>query len=186
MVMAGVVDWRRGKSRRDNRLPDRGVRCSHARHRGLGPQHHRRVGRGYCRLCVVDWHWQCRHANLLYVAANAAKMARFHQSFRRSDDAFRCRHRRDIPDHPSRPSDVFLLADPLPQYDARLAAMAQRPDLGFLGNPQLHPFLDPVLVCRPHSRSGHAARSCPHQMAKHDLRRAGARLARFGAALARL
>ena len=31
---------------------------------------------------------------------------------------------------------------------------------------------------RPHSRSGDAARPCPHQMAKHHLRRAGARLAR--------
>ena len=43
--------------------------------------------------------------------------------------------------------------------------MAERADLGFLGDPELHPVLDPLLVCRSHSRLGHPARSCARSSA---------------------
>ena len=42
----------------------------------------------------------------------------------------------------------LLLARALPEHDVALAAVAQRAGLGFLGDRQLSPVLDHVLVCR--------------------------------------
>ena len=91
-----------------------------------------------------------------------------------------------IPDHPPRPAHVFLLAGPLPQHHDALAAMAQRAGLGLLGDPELPAVLDHVLVQRHDPGPRGAAR--PGAEADHAafLRRAGARLARLGAALAGL
>ena len=54
-----------------------------------------------------------------------------------------------------------------------VAAVAQRADLGFLGDPQLSPVLDHLLVCRPDPRSRHLARP------RHGPRRAQASTARL-------
>ena len=59
--------------------------------------------------------------------------------------------------HLGRPMYFYWLT-PYPNTMARVAAVAQRADLGFLGDPELHPVLDHLLVCRPHSRSRHVAR----------------------------
>ena len=77
---------------------------------------------------------------------------------------FAASHRRHFSDHPSRPPDVFLLADALPEHDDGVAAVAQRADLGFLGDPQLHHVLDHVLVCRAYPRSRHYAGSRAEQI----------------------
>ncbi len=47
---------------------------------------------------------------------------------------------------------LLLLARALSQHDGALAAVAQRAGLGFLGDPQLPPVLDHVLVRRPDPR----------------------------------
>ena len=49
--------------------------------------------------------------------------------------------------HLGRPLYFYWLA-PYPEHDDALAAVAQRADLGFLGDPQLSPVLDHLLVCR--------------------------------------
>ena len=118
--------------------------------RHLGRQHHGGLGFCHCRLRVVDRYRQRRHPDLGDAAIDAAEVARLDQSLCRGDDAVRCDNRRHFPDHPPRPAALFLLAHALSQYDDGVAAMAQRADLGFLGDPELHPVLDPVLVCRSH------------------------------------
>ena len=100
------------------------------------------------------------------------------QPFRRSDDAICRQHRRPVSDPPSRPAMYFYWLTPYPNTMTRLAAMAQRADLGFLGDPQLHPVLDHFLVCRPHSRPRHASRPRQRRICPHYLWRSGARLAR--------
>ena len=94
--------------------------------------------------------------------SDAAELARLDQPLRRDDDAVRGRDRRLVPDPPSRPADLFLLAGALPEHDGAVAAMAQRAGLGFLGDPQLPPLLDPVLLCRPAARPRHDARPGQH------------------------
>ena len=79
------------------------------------------------------------------------------------------------------PADVFLLAHALSEHDGVVAAVAQRLDLGFLGDPELPALLDPVLVCRPYPRSRHDAGSRPQQIPRDGVWRPGAWLARLGA-----
>ena len=54
--------------------------------------------------------------------------------FAESDDAVRRGDRRPVPDPASRPALVLLLARALPEHDGAVAAVAQRPGLGFLGD----------------------------------------------------
>ena len=155
-----------------------------ARRRHLGHQHQRRLGLRHRQLRLVDRHRQRRHADLVDAAADAAAMARLDQPLRGGDDALRGVDRRPLPDHSSRAAHVFLLAHALPEHDDVLAAMAQRADLGFLGDPELPPVLDHLLVYRHDPRSRDAAGPGASEIAARVLRRAGARLARLGAALA--
>ena len=179
MDVAGVVDRVRRQSGGDDGVFDFRVSDLLSRHRHLGPQHHRGVGRRHRQLRLVDRHRQCRHPDFVHAAVDAAEVARLDQPFRRGDDAVRGEHRRHFSDHPSRAADVFLLAHALSQYDACVAAMAQRADLGFLGDPELFLVLDPVLVCRPHSRPRHPARPRPIESGE---RRSTARSHSAGAA----
>ena len=54
-----------------------------------------------------------------------------------------------MPDPPSRPADLCLLARTLSEHDGAVAAVAQRAGVGFLGDHQLPAVLDPVLLCQP-------------------------------------
>ena len=87
---------------------------------------------------------------------------------------FRCRDRRPVPDHASRPAAVFLLARSISQHDDGLAAVAQRADLGFLGDPELSPVLDHLLV----------RRACSPTSPRCAIARASAFARRFYGALA--
>ena len=61
--------------------------------------------------------------------------------------------RRAVSDPPSRAGRMyFYWLAPYPNTMDAVAAMAQRAGLGFLGDRQLHPVLDPVLVCRADPR----------------------------------
>ena len=59
--------------------------------------------------------------------------------------------------HLGRPLYFYWLT-PYPNTMTCVAAVAQRADLGFLGDPQLHPVLDHLLVRRAHSGFRDAAR----------------------------
>ena len=65
---------------------------------------------------------------------------------------------RAVPDLSSGPAVLSLLDHALSERPGAVAAMAQRPGLGFLGGRHLHHLLRAVLVCRPDSRPRHAAR----------------------------
>ena len=73
----------------------------------------------------------------------------------------------------------------LPEHHDALAAMAKRAGLGFLGDTQLSPVLDRLLLCRPAARSRHLSRSGEKPTGAAHLRSARARLARLGVAMAR-
>ncbi len=70
--------------------------------RHLGLQHHRRLGLSAGELRLVDRHRQCRHADLLDAAVDAAKLARLDQPLRRGDDAVCRLNRRPVSDTASR------------------------------------------------------------------------------------
>ena len=76
----------------------------------LGRQLHGGVGRRDCQLRLVDRHRQCRHADLVDAAVDAAAVARIDQSLRRGDDTVRGRDCRNHADHACRPADLRLLA----------------------------------------------------------------------------
>ena len=84
----------------------------------VGRQHHRRLGLRHRELCLVDRHWQRRHAHLLDPAADAAGWRALDQPLRRDHDTIRRRDRRHLPDPAPRPADVFLLARALSEHDA--------------------------------------------------------------------
>ena len=161
-----------------------GLVAAGARHRRLGQQHHSRVGLPDCQLRVVDRHRQCRHADLFDAAAAAAALACLDQPLCRGDGAVCRRHRRAVSDHASRPAAVFLLAAAVPEHDGGVAAVAQRVDLGFLGDLQLYPVLNHLLVHRSRSRSRDGSRPRQEPGRARAVRDFRARLARLGAALA--
>src|SRR5262249_3383884 len=93
-------------------------------------------------------------------------------------------HRRAVPDHPPWAVALLLLADAIPEHDDGVAAVAQRADMGLLGDPQLFAVLDSVLVHRSHSGFRHRPRPRTQPSSTHDLRGARLGLARLSAALA--
>ena len=156
----------------------------HPRRWHLGHQHQRGLGLRDRELCVVDRDWQRRHADLLAAPAHAAVLARLDQPLRGSDDAFRGRDRGPVPDLSSRAPALLLLARALSRHDAGLAAMAQRPHLGLLGDHQLSHLLDHLLVCRRPARSRDAARPLARRHGKRSTapsRSAGAARRGIGA-----
>src|SRR5262249_46860605 len=127
-----------------------------------------------------------RHLDLLDAASDAAAVARLDQPLCRSNDTVCCGHRRAVPDHTPWAVALFLLADAVSKHDDGVAAVAQRTDMGFLGNPKLFAVLDPVLVRRSHPGFRYRARPRAPRSSTSDLWGARLGMARVGAALARV
>ena len=88
-----------------------------------------------------------------------ADVAHVDQPLRRSDDAVRGRVRRHLPAVPHRPAVARYWLFPYPEHDGRLAAVPEPADLGRVRGLDLRDGLAAVLVRRPDSRPGDAARS---------------------------
>ncbi len=156
-------------------------------HRHLGHQHPGRLGLRDHQLRLVDRHRPRRHADLGDPAAVPAGVAHLDQPLRRGDDAVRGGLRRPVPAAPLGPAVARLLAVPLSEHDGPLAAVPQPADLGRLRGLHLRHGVAAVLVRRPDPRPGDAARPGEEQGCAQLLYgMLRARLARLGAALARL
>ena len=91
-----------------------------------------------------------------------------------------------VPDPAPRPAVALLLAAALPEHDGDVAAVPQPAGLGRVRGVDLRHGVRAVLVRRPGSRPGDAARPVHVGVRPDDLRRAGAGLARLGPALGAL
>src|SRR5262249_9212344 len=98
----------------------------------------------------------------------------------------RRRLRRAVPALTHGPAVVLLLAVPLPQHDAAVAAVPQPARLGRVRGVDLLHRVALVLVHRPDPGPGDAARPLAEPAGPGRLRRAGDGLARLGPALAAL
>ena len=156
------------------------------RHWHLGRDHPDRLGLRHRQLRVVDRHRPRRHADLRHSSSAAPVVAQFHQPFRRSHDAVRRGLRRNLSRHPRRASVAGVLAVSLSQHHGRVAAIPQPAHVGRVRRLHLRHDLRVVLVHRPDSRPGHAARSRDQSRGQNHLRHALDGLARIGAALAPL
>ncbi len=146
------------------------------------------IGWGFAIVNFVWW-IGIGHAGTLISAIlllAAAVVAQFHQPFRRSHDAV-CRGlRRNLSRHPRRTSVAGLLAVSLSQHHGRVAAIPQPAHVGRFRGLHLRHDFGAVLVHRPDSRHGDAARSRDASRGQNRLRHALDGLARIGAALASL
>ena len=148
------------------------------------------VGWGFAIINFVWW-IGIGHAGTLISAILLLlqqKLAHVDQPLRRGDDDLRRHVRRHLPaasTSAGRGCAYWLF--PYPEHDGHLAAVPQPADLGRVRGLHLLHGVAPVLVRRPDSRPGDAARPARrHRVAADRLRHARARLARLGAPLAAL
>ena len=147
--------------------------------RHLGHQHARRLGLCDHQLRLVGRHRPRRDVYQRVSAAAAAGLAHLDQSIRRSDDALRRRVRRHVPAAAPGPAVGVLLADAVSEHDAALAAVPQPAGVGRVRGQHLCDGVADVLVCRPDSGSGDAARS----LASTGLRRSSTACCRWAGAI---
>ncbi len=152
-ITLGITGSITGAAGRDADLP--GLH----RYRRVGQQSAHRLGVGHHQLRVLDRYRPRRHADLGDSVPVPPEVAHVDQPFGRSDDAVRGDVRRHLPAVPHRPSVARLLAVPGAQHRSEhVAEFPQPADLGRVrGIDLLHGFAA-VLVHRPGSGSGHAAR----------------------------
>ena len=157
-------------------------------HRHLGQQRPGRLGVRHHQLRLVDRHRPRRHADLGDPAAVPAAVAHVDQPLRRGDDALRRRLRGDVPAAPHRPAVAGgLLAVPVSRTRWACGRSSAARSSGTCSRCR------PTARCR---RCSGSPGSCPtwrrcatapqSKVGADDLRHAGARLARLGAALAAL
>ena len=127
--------------------------------RHLGREHPSRLGLRDRQFRLVDRHRPRRHADFRDPAAAQTDVADLDQPLRRSDDAVRGRLRGLVPAPAPRASVARVLAVPVSEHDDALAAVPQPADVGRLCGLDLCDRLAAVLVRRPGSRPGDAARS---------------------------
>ncbi len=143
-----------------------------------------RLGLGHHEFRLLDRYRPRRYADLGDSVSVPAEVANLHQPLRRGDDAFAVACAGIYPLLPRRPSVARLLA--LPDSEHRLEHVAEFPQpaaVGRVRGQHLRHGVGAVLVCRPGSRSRHAARSRHQQVPPHDLRNPQPGLARIGEAL---
>ena len=146
-------------------LPRRVVAAA-ARRRYLGRQHSGRVGIRDRELRLVDRHRPRRHVHLRNFAFAVPALAHRHQSFRRSDDALRCRVRRIVSAAASRSALGFLLVAAVSRHDGTVAAVSQPARLGCFCGRHLFHCLAFVLVSRAAAGPRHPARSRDESVAE--------------------
>ena len=142
-------------------------------------------------FAIVNFVWWIGigHAGTLdlgHPPAPEAGVADVDQPVRRGDDPVRRRLRGALPAPAPGPALAVLLADPVPEHDGPLAAVAEPPGLGRLRRLDLRDRLAAVLVRRPDPRPGHPPRPGPQADRADDLRLPGDGLAGLGQALAPL
>ena len=158
------------------------------RYRRVGQQPADRLGLGYHQLRVLDRYRPRRHADLGDSVPVPAEVAHVDQPLRRSDDAVRRDVRGHLPAVPHRPSvaRVYWLF-PIPNTDLNIWQNFRSPLIWdvFAVIDLLHG-VAAVLVHRPGSGSGDAARPRHQQDPAGGLRDSEPGLARIGPALAPL
>ena len=163
-------------------------------HRISGPCRDRYLGRQYpCRLgfrdhqfCLVGRDRSRRHSHLGHPPAHAPGLAHLDQPVCRGHDALRRVLRRNLSFNSRGSALAGLLADPLSQHDADLAAVPQPARVGRVRCFDLRYRFADVLVRGAHSRSGDAARLGEEPDRPDHLRHPCHGIARLGKALAPL
>ena len=151
------------------------------RHLGFG--YTGRLGIRHRQLCVVDRYRSCWNADLRHPAAVQADLAQLNQPLCGGHDDLRRGLRRHVPSDPRRPPLAGILAFPLSELHERVAAVPLAAIVGRLRGLDVRHDLGGLLVHRDDPRSWYPARPRKDPCGAVLFRPAGARLARFRAAL---